>query len=94
MTAINLEIDYVPGINYIDEYFERLLDNGWEVSFNVTGNAYLIEDIGNDFYEENQSTVDLDLDVEILEAWNDEGMIELTPAQEKEIKTEILSYIQ
>jgi len=95
MEKIELGIDYLESIQFVDQMHEVTLDNGWEVLFNITADVTVSENIGATFYEENQSTVDIqNLEIELLEVYDDNELLELSEAQEKEIKTEILKWIE
>lgn len=91
---IELNINYEEDYQFIDELHEIDLDNGYSVIFNFSAEVYIKHD-RRDFYDEPQVEVKVeDQIVEIIEVYDGDDLIELSPAQEKELKTEILSYIQ
>lgn len=94
MGKIELFIDYTESIQLVDQTHEITLDNGWEAIVNITADVTVSENIGATFYDESQSSVNIEnLEIEITEVWDGEDLLQLSEAQIKEIKREILENI-
>ena len=92
--TIELNINYDEEYQFIDEKHEIELDNGYSTIFNFSAEVYIKTD-RRGFYDEPQFKVDVGCEhIEILEVYDGEETIELTPAQEKELKENILNYIE
>lgn len=92
--TIELNINYEEDYQFIDELHEIDLDNGYSVIFNFSAEVYIKHD-RRDFYDEPQFKVNVGCEhIEILEIYDGQETIELTPAQEKELKTDILKWIE
>jgi len=95
MEKIELGIDYLEPLQFIDQTHEVTLDNGYDVIFNITAEVIVSENIGATFYDETQKSIEiLNLEIEILEVYFGEDLVTPTDSQEKEIKQQILENIE
>ena len=95
MEKIQLGINYSESIQFIDQTHEVTLDNGYDVIFNITAEVIVSDNIGATFYDETQKSVQiLNLEIEILEVYLGEDLITLDDSAEKELKTELLKWIE
>nr|DAI89646.1 MAG TPA: hypothetical protein [Caudoviricetes sp.] len=95
MEKIQLGINYSESIQFIDQTHEITLDNGYDVIFNITAEVIVSDNIGATFYDESQTTVDVqNLEVEIIEVYSGEDLIILSDSAEKELKQQILENIE
>lgn len=95
MKKIELGINFSEEIQFIDQTHEVTLDNGYEVIFNVTADVTVSENIGANYYEESQVTVDVqNLEIDILEVWDNEDLLELSEERLKAIRKEIKDNIE
>ena len=95
MEKIELGIDYLEPLQLIDQTHEVTLDNGYDVIFNITAEVIVSENIGATFYDETQKSIEiLNLEIEILEVYLGEDSTTLDDSAEKELKTELLKWIE
>lgn len=95
MKKLELGYDFLEPIQFIDQTHEITLDNGYEVIVNITADVIISENIGATFYDENQVTVDVqNLEVNILEVYSGEDLLELSEERLRAIRKEIKDNIE
>lgn len=94
MKKIELGINYLEDIQLIDETHEITLDNGWEATINIVADVIVSGNNGASYYDEPQKSVEVyNVAVEILEVWNGEESVDMTPTELKELKRLIFENI-
>ena len=94
MKQLELDIDFTEEIQYLQQEFFDVEIGEYFVNFIFSADITIDYSTPVSFYEERQNTVKiLNPEIEIQETFKGEEMVELTPAQEKELKKEILNSI-
>lgn len=94
MKKIKLGINYLEDIQLIDETHEITLDNGWEATINIVADVIVSGNNGASYYDEPQKSVEVhNLAIEILEVWNEEESVDMTPTELKELRKLIFENI-
>lgn len=95
LKPIQVQIDYSEPIQFLEEFFSLDLDNGYTVNFIYKAEIIIAENLGYNYYEENQTSVKtLNPEIEILDVWDEDDLILLSDSAEKELKQELLKWIE